>query len=262
MGQLARRCAVPALTSQRPPFRLLSAGHSPTGSALSLYGALVGAITPLYAAALGCHSEAASALLAAGAPPELGLSSGPFGLLEAETPLSVAIEAGCSDLVSSLLAAGASPQRGESLGPLGTLASGTPQAMVSVASDDEATIAELLKMGASPNDGFSFLLGWAFETPLSLAAGRGHQRVVAHLLQAGANPDMGQSFAFGASKATPLAMAAKNGHSRICAALLRAGADVHKAGGARLLHMVRERGGMRPEAESFKEVARLLEELL
>ena len=148
---------------------------------------------------------------------------------------------------------------------MGALASGTPGGMAAGAAYDDATIlAELLKAGGNPNDGFSVFLGWAADSPLSIAAARGNARVVSHLLQAGAAPDLGQSFRYGSRKASPLSVAAKNGHAGICRALLAAGASVEAAGGEALLGLVRRRGALAEEGgrRSYEEVALLLTELL
>lgn len=256
---------------------LFQAGSSVYGSSLRPYGLLIYSVTPLYAAAAECRAEIVSELLSAGAPPELvrlllcatcpvspppqGRSLGPFALLSHETPLNIALEAGCAEVVIGLLRAGANPERGEVLG-MGAFASGTPGGMAAGSSyDDASMLAELLKAGGNPNEGFSVLLGWAADSPLSIAAARGNARVVSHLLQAGAAPDLGQSFHYGSRVASPLSLAAKNGHAGICRALLAAGASLEAAGGEALVSLVRKRGLQVEEGgrrRSYEEVELLL----
>ena len=143
---------------------LLHAGADP--NATGEYGT-----TPLYAATVAGHTEAARLLLEAGADPDrtsLGDSEG--------TPLCAAACWGFDELVDGLLAYGASPDLPEPDGPT---------ALVWAALEGHADAArKLLEAGADPNLESD---GWL---PLLVAARKGSLAIVRDLLAHGADREL------------------------------------------------------------------------
>ena len=98
---------------------------------------------------------------------------------------------------------GANPNDGLAAGPFGLLATESPLA-VAAARGHTATVVALLEGGADPDLGWSLGhdLG-AASSPLAFAVDREHTAVIETLLDRGASPDLGREIGPGASRILP-----------------------------------------------------------
>jgi ankyrin repeat protein len=170
--------------------------------------------TPLHFAALWSHTAAAQLLLDAGASVNATTTN------SSSTPLHLAVQAGDDSMVSLLLDRGAQPDSIDNNGciPL-HLASSSNQlrAVEALLQHSSSSSSSRALVNAADQDG---------QTPLHLAADKGHRQVAACLIEAGADVN-----ARATGQITPLHRAVIKGHWAVVQLLLDAGADPAAADG-------------------------------
>ena len=146
--------------------------------------------SPLWIASERGHLDSVSALLGAGASPDLGFYAGPCGSIGWSTPLHVAVVGGHLVVVSALLAAGADAHAGESAGPWGWARVESPLATALFADVPRpqilAVMEALLTQGrVDPSIQGSMFLGLPGPSPLDEAEDeeRGHPAEFGQLLR-------------------------------------------------------------------------------
>ena len=178
-------------------------------------------MTPLAIAVNRGHAGIVEQLLAAGANPNIKLSSG-------SPPLAVAAAKGHAGIVEQLLAAGANPNI--------ELSSRSTPLSIAAVRGHAGIVEQLLAAGANPNIKLS-----SGSTPLAEAADKGDAGIVEQLLAAGANPNIKSKSPY---EITSLIRAAQNGHAGVVEQLLAAGAnpDIKSADGFKALELAAENG--------------------
>jgi len=146
--------------------------------------------SPLWIACERGHLDSVTALLAAGAAPDLGFSAGPCGSIGWSTPLHVAVVGGHVKIVSALLAAGADALAGESAGPWGWARMDSPLSTALFADVPRPQILEVMEVllaqgKVDPSIRGSVFFGMPGPSPLEEAEDeeRGHPKEFARLLR-------------------------------------------------------------------------------
>ncbi len=221
-----RRPAAPA----NPPRPAGAAGAPAAADKAELNAALL-------EASVGGNTGTVAALLAQGA--DVNARSSEDG-----TPLMYACAKGHAALVQMLLAAGADPQA------RAADENGWPVIMLAAESGSPEIMARLLEKGADPNATDRFK-----NTPLMLAALRGHTGSVELLIKAGARLDAQET----RQNNFPLLHAVSRGNAEVAAGLIRAGANVNLAdqAGMTALMSCAENGQVRIAADLIKARANL-----
>ena len=161
--------------------------------------------TLLHAAAVGGNPDVLTALLGAGARPDVNVVS----LSPKRSALYVAMVCGHEEVARRLVQAGADVKYVDPVDQCSILHEAACWA-------NEQLVNDLLIGGADPISGF----GPRGSTPLHLAALSGHTGIISTLLLRGANKD-----ALAEDGATPLLNASERGHVTAVETLLAAGAD-------------------------------------